>query len=289
MLRLAVSLVFLAAGLPPMAAQELPYFITYSHDLEEPGSLEIETKLADGHPQGGGRFNAAALELEYGTRAWWTSELYLEGQSTASDSTVFTGLRIENRIRPLMTEHWINPALYVELEDINEANRSLLEVVGHDTWTDLAEPNAIGRAVKDREAELKLILSSNTSGWNISENLIFEKNLRHAPWEFGYALAASRPLRLDVGSNERAWAPQNFSVGAELYGGLGDRNSPGLHETSHYFAPVVSWGLPGGVTLSASPGFGLNGNSLATIFRLGTSYELGQVSRLIIPRRQDLR
>ena len=287
MLRLTLSLVLLATGPLSLTAQELPYFITYSHNLEEPGSLEIESKLADGQPQQAGRFNAAALELEYGTRAWWTSELYLEGQTTAADSTVFTGFRLENRVRPLLTEHWINPALYVEFEDINEANRSLLEVVGHDAWPDLAQPNAVGRAVKDREAELKLILSSNARGWNISENLIFEKNLRHAPWEFGYALAASRPLRLDVGSNERAWAPQNFSVGAELYGGLGDRNSPGLHDTSHYLAPVVNWGLPSGVTLSASPGFGLNDNSLTTIFRFGTSYELGQVSRLFRTRHSE--
>ncbi|MDE3105850.1 MAG: hypothetical protein KGK08_11810, partial [Acidobacteriota bacterium] len=79
-------------------AQELPYFVTYSHHMEEPGSLEIENKDAVARPDGGNRFGAAALELEYGTRAWWTTELYLEGQKTASDSTVFTGFRLENRI-----------------------------------------------------------------------------------------------------------------------------------------------------------------------------------------------
>ena len=39
---------------PPKAAsaQEKPYFVTYSHDLEEPGNLEIETKTALARPDG---------------------------------------------------------------------------------------------------------------------------------------------------------------------------------------------------------------------------------------------
>ena len=39
------------------------------------------------------------VELEYGTKAWWTTELYLHGQTTAHQSTVFTGFRFENRFR----------------------------------------------------------------------------------------------------------------------------------------------------------------------------------------------
>ena len=31
---------------PFVFAQEKPYFVTYSHDLEEPGNLEFETKTA---------------------------------------------------------------------------------------------------------------------------------------------------------------------------------------------------------------------------------------------------
>ena len=53
-------------------SQEKPYFVTYSHDLEEPGNLEIETKTALAQPESGNRFGATALELEYGLRAWWT-------------------------------------------------------------------------------------------------------------------------------------------------------------------------------------------------------------------------
>jgi hypothetical protein len=260
-------------------AQELPYFVTYSHHLEEPGSLEIETKSTTGKPTDGNRFGTGVLELEYGTRAWWTSELYLEGQTTAKESTVFTGFRIENRVRPMMLEHWINPVLYFEFEDINGANKSLLEVVGHDGNDDLTGSNGEGRAEKKREVEFKLILSSNAKGWNFSENVIAEKNIKHAAWEFGYALATSRPLRLSGGISASAFALQNFSAGAELYGGLGDRDSFGLHKTAHYFGPSLSWSIPGGPTVTVSPNFGLNDYSAPVLYRFGAAYEVGQLSR----------
>lgn len=284
--RLFVVLILVVMAPIGIFAQELPYFVTYSHHMEEPGSLEIESKTATGRPDGGNRFAADAVELEYGTRAWWTSELYLEGQKTAKDSTVFTGFRLENRIRPLLREHWINPVLYFEFEDINGANRSLLEVVGHDSNSDLTVSNAEGRADKQREGELKLILSSNAKGWNFAENVIAEKNLGHAAWEFGYALGVSRPLRLAGGAHSGLFAPENFALGGELYGGLGDKDSFGLRDTSHYFGPTVNWSGPGGLTLTGSPSFGLNGNSVARIYRVGLSYEIGQVSRFFKANQQ---
>lgn len=289
MVRLWLLLVMIAF-LPAvsLAAQELPYFVTYSHHMEEPGSLEIEIKGATGRPGGVNRFLGTALEIEYGTRAWWTTELYLEGQATAHESTTFTGFRIENRMRPLLTEHWINPVLYFEFENINGANKSLLEVVGHDGEADLAENASAARTEKKREAELKLILSSNAKGWNISENFIAEKNLKHAPWEFGYALAASRPLRLAGSAHAGAFALQNFAAGAELYGGLGDRDSFGLRDTSHYFGPTVNWSDVHGATASFSPNFGLNENSISRIYRVGLSYEVGQLSRFFSGRRQGI-
>lgn len=289
MLRLSIFAIFFVFSLLPLSAQELPYFVTYSHHLEEPGSLEIEMKSLTGKPKDGDRFGATALELEYGTLAWWTSELYLEGQTTAKDSTVFTGFRIENRVRPLMREHRINPALYFEFENINGANKSLLEVVGHDGNDDLTGSNGEGRAERKREVELKLILSSNAKGWNFSENVIAEKNIRHAPWEFGYALAASRPLRLEGAARSSAFALQNFAAGAELYGGLGDRDSFGLHETSHYCGPTLNWRIPGGPTATVSPEFGLNDHSAPHLYRFGLSYEVGQMSRFFVKRNQGAR
>jgi hypothetical protein len=81
-------------------AQEKPYFVTYSHDLEEPGNLEIETKTALAQPEGGTQYGATALELEYGVRAWWTTELYLDGQATSKDSTLFTGFALKTVFGP---------------------------------------------------------------------------------------------------------------------------------------------------------------------------------------------
>ncbi len=260
------------------AAQEYPYFVTYSHVLEEPGNLEIAISTASGKPSPGDRFYGASMEFEYGVTAWWTTEFYLEGVSDSQDSTVFTGFRSENRFRPLLREHWINPVLYVEFEDINGANKSLREVVGHDGDADLIGPNAETRQEKKRELELKLILGSNFHGWNVSENIIAEKNLANSPWEFGYAVGASRPLKLVASSHRCTFCAQKFIGGVEMYGGLGERYSFGLHDTSHYFGPTINWQIPQNITLSFSPQFGLSDTSVPRIYRFGVSHEIDQVA-----------
>jgi hypothetical protein len=258
-------------------AQEKPYFVTYSHELEEPGNLEIETKSAVAQTNGGNPFGATAMELEYGTRAWWTTELYLDGQATGSDSTVFTGWRLENRIRPLMRDHAVNPVLYIEYEDTSGADKTILEVVGHDGQSDLAPPNSELRREHQHEAELKLILSSNVKDWNVSENFISEKDLGHDPWEFGYAVGATRPLRGAASDRECAFCADKFMAGLEAYGGLGSTFALTMRDTSHYIAPLIGWQLPKGVRLSFSPGFGLTGTSLARVYRVGLAFEFEQI------------
>ena len=256
---------------PRLRAQE-NYFVTYSHELEEPRSLEIEAKSITGAPKSGNAFAATALEFEYGLKTWWTSELYLDGQTTAGESTIFTGFRWENRFRPLLREHWINPILYMEFEDINAADKALLEVVGHDSRADFLSRN--DRSEKQREIEFKLILSSNFKGWNVSENIISEKNLGGESWEFGYALGASRLLRLAASPRPCRFCRENFALGTELYGGLGERHSFGLHDTSHYLGPVLTWNIPRGPSVRVSPNFGLNSNSNGFLFRFMVSYEI---------------
>jgi hypothetical protein len=258
----------------PAVAQETPYFVAYSHHLEEPGNLDIEFNPLFATQHGGNDFLAGTMEFEYGVKAWWTSELYLDGQSTFSDSTIFTGFRWENRFRPLMREHWINPLLYMEYENVNEADKTMNEVTGFDNQADDLPPNAVLRREMDHEAELKLILSSDFKGWNLSENFITEKNLGHDPWEFGYAVGVSRPLRLADTPRPCNFCRENFLAGAEFYGGLGTSWNLTTSGTSHYAAPIVGWQLPSGVTLRLSPGFGLNSNSHGFILRWGVSYEL---------------
>src|SRR6478672_6653419 len=261
------------------SAGEGPFFVTYTHQMEEPGNLEIATKNLTAKPAGGNRFLGSTLEFEYGLKGWWTTEVYLDGQATGRESTVFTGYRWENRFRLLPREHWINPVLYVEFENINGADKSLLEVVSTDGQSDLAEPNSEVRAEKKRELEAKLILGSYFKGWTIAENFIAEKNVRHEPFEFGYAVGISRPLALAARPERCNFCAENFQAGVEVYGGLGTHADIGLTDTSHYLAPTVAWTLANGIRFSASPSFGLTDTSARFLLRFGVSYEIEQFGR----------
>jgi hypothetical protein len=260
-------------------AQESPYFITYDHHLEEPGSLEVSPNVVLGSSKGVNAFAGSWLELEYGAKAWWTTELYLEGQSTSHDTTLFTGFRSEHRFRVLAREHRINPVLYIEFEDINGANKTLKEFVGFDSKDDQTVPNPEARRERKREFETKFILSSDYRGWNLSENLIAEKNLQQGTWEFGYAAGFTRPLRQAATASECVLCRENFSVGLEGYGGTGTWHDLTLHETSQYLAPVIAWNLPSGTTFKLSTAFGLTNNSYGTLIRFGVSHEISRFDR----------
>jgi len=283
-------LFLLPFDLPSAArAQENPYIVAYDHYLEEPGNLEIEYFSTFGTQRAGNDFHAFWAEFEYGATAWWTTEFYLDGQTTFNDSTVFTGVRWENRIRPLKREHFINPVLYVEYEHKSVTDKILKEVEGHDVESDFLVPNAEARREHSNEMELKLILSSTFKGWNFTENTLAAKNLSNAPWEFGYALGTSRPLALKASAQRCSFCRQNFIAGAEMYGGLGDRHSFGLHNTSHYLAPVLAWNLPSDWTVRLSAGFGMNDQSHRLLLRWGVSREItgfgSMVARLFGGRR----
>jgi hypothetical protein len=263
-------------------AQESPYIVTYDHYLEEPGNLEVEYFSTFGTQHRGSDFHAFWVEFEYGATAWWTTEFYLDGQTTFDDSTLFTGFRAESRFRPLQHEHFINPILYLEYEQISGADKILKEVEGHDTESDFADSNSDLRTEHNHELELKLLLSSTFKGWNFAVNPIFTKNLLPSePWEFAYAVGASRPLALKALPNRCNLCRENFIAGVEMYGGLGDVQSPGLHNTSHYLAPAIAWNLPSNWTLRLSNGFGLNDNSRRLLLRWGVSREFADFGELV--------
>ena len=287
---LGTFLWFISFCLPSSArAQESSYIVAYDHYLEEPGNLEIEYFSTFGTQRGGNNFHSFWMEFEYGATAWWTTEFYLDAQTTFNENTLFTGFRWENRFRPLKREHFINPILYVEYENKNGADKILKEVEGHDVESDFLVPNAEARKDHVNELEFKLILSSTVKGWNFTQNTIAAKNLSNNPWEFGYALGASRPLALKASAKRCSLCRENFVAGVEIYGGLGDRYSFGLHDTSHYLAPAIAWNLPSGWTLRLSAGFGLNDNSHRLLLRWGVSREItgfgSMVSRLFGGRR----
>jgi hypothetical protein len=214
-----IILLFLAAR---SFAQESPFFVTYNHHMEEPGNLDIELSSTSDVPRAGQRlYFAPYTEFEYGVTAQWTTEFYIESQSTWDDSTVFTGWRLENRFKPLHREHWINPVLYLEYENLNEASRIQKEVEGE--APDVSSPNALLTPELDHELESKLILSSDYHDWNIAENFIAAKNFSQSEGvEFGYSFGVSRPLgTLASGADCRlplvqkctaAWAARSASV-----------------------------------------------------------------------------
>src|SRR3954452_14592878 len=78
-------------------AQESPYFVTYDHYLEEPGSFEVEYFSTFGTQRAGNNFHAYWAEFEYGATGWWTTENYLDAQITISDCTISPGFRWETR------------------------------------------------------------------------------------------------------------------------------------------------------------------------------------------------
>lgn len=257
----------------PTRAQESPFFVTYTHHMEEPGNLDLEVSSTTGVPRAGQqRYVAPYMELEYGVTARWTSELYLEGQSSADDSTVFTGWRFENRYKPLSREHWINPVLYLEYESLNEASRIQKEIEGG--GPDLTSRNALLTSEHAHELETKLILSSDYHDWNISENFIAAKNFSQSEGvEFGYSFGVSRPLATLASGSECRFCRENFVAGVEMYGGLGSTLGFGVHDTAHYIAPVISWGISDNSTLRFSPAFGLSHESNPVLIRVGYAYE----------------
>ena len=83
--RVSVFFVLLLCVSGRIHAQEAPYFVTYSDAMEEPGNLEIDYKGVQAAPKNANSFNSATLEFEYGLKAWWTTEVYLSGQTTHND------------------------------------------------------------------------------------------------------------------------------------------------------------------------------------------------------------
>lgn len=267
-----LTALFCAAA--PAGAQERAYFVTYDHYLEETGNLEVAVASTTGFPKAGqpGYF-APWLELEYGVKGWWTTELYLEGVATRGNGSGFTGWRWENRFRPLKNEHRINPVLYVEYEDVNEASRIQKEIVGSGSLP--FEPIAELRREHAHELEGKIILSSAARGWNIAENFIVEKNLSEDEgFEFGYSVGVSRSLGALAAATPCALCRESVVAGVELYGALGSSDDWGLKHTRHVIAPAIGWRLPGGSLLKASTGFGLTETSDRYLLRVAWAREI---------------
>jgi hypothetical protein len=273
--RYLLAALFLVVVATPALAQDRAYFVTYDHYLEEPGSLEIAVASTTGFPKRGeSKYTAPWMEIEYGIRGWWTTELYLEGVRTFHSGSGFTGWRWENRFRPMRGEHRLNPVLYVEYERVNEATRIQKEIVGEGRLH--FEPVAELRKNTANEIEAKLILSSTLHAWNIAENFVVEKNMSASEgYEFGYSVGLSRQLgSLASGAKFRLCA-ENFVAGVEVYGGLGSTEDFTVRGARHYVAPVLSWRLSDHATFKASVALGVTKPADHALVRVGYAYEFG--------------
>ncbi len=120
-----------------------------------------------------------------------------------------------------------------------------------------------------------MILSSDVRGWNVSENVIFEKNLSaNEGVEFGYSVGVSRSLGGPARVTTCHVCRESFVAGMEAYGGLGSTQAHGLHDTQHFLAPVLAWHVTHRVTVKASTGVGLTNASDRYLVRVGWIYEL---------------
>ena len=277
-----LPLAFLAFFAPRAAAQEPPYFVTYSAALEEPGNLEVSFKNTQAAPRNANPFLGTAMELEYGVKGWWTTEFYLDGQATLHDSTILTGfrwaiasVRCSANTGSIQSSTWNTKT---PIEPIAPCWKSS----GTTALPIWPSPTPWPAPRSSARCNLEAILSSNYKGWNFSDNFISEKSINESePWEFGYALGASRPLSLVSKGKYCFFCRQNFAAGLELYGGLGTTDGFGWKQTSQYLGPTGGFGTPhNGPTIFFSPQFGLNDNSAGVLYRFGISYEIQQVASL---------
>jgi len=218
-------------------------------------------------------FFAPYLELEYGVtgvglRSYtWKGSLLLVTAPSSPDG--------ESRIGfvPLAREHWINPVLYLEYENINEASRIRKEIVG--AAPELNESNAELRATRDHELETRLILSSTAHDWNISENFIVEKNLsENEGFEFGYALAVARPLATLASGKNCRFCREKLHRWGRAVRRVGTTQGFGLHDTAHYVCAGNFLADQRQHSLRFSPAIGLTHGSSPALLRLGYSYEI---------------
>src|SRR5262245_1028038 len=97
--KVAVGLLVVVALTPGLVLaqdrDDKPYFITYTHYLEETGDLEVEAATVLGRDHDINTFWGIWTEFEYGARQWWTTALYLDWQHTKHEGSLFTGFRFE--------------------------------------------------------------------------------------------------------------------------------------------------------------------------------------------------
>jgi hypothetical protein len=255
-----------------------PFFVTYSHELQPQGDLEVSLRTLAGGWKTADWFDSETVEFEYGATDRWTTSVYLDAEYSPKSNARFTGYRWENRIRLIRREHPLNPVLYVEVANTSSNDRSILDVIGRER---ISAPTAGGNCLEPVTLEGRLILSSNVSGWTLAENIIAERTIHDASADVGYAIGVARPLTIGPEQERCKWCAANIKVGAELYGGLGTLHRFGLAKTVHYAAASLSWTAGTGTALSFSAGFAIGHRSGGAVLRVTIAHDVDDFGRSV--------
>jgi hypothetical protein len=269
-----MAIMLLFAARQKANSLEDTYFVTDHHHLPEAGTLGIANYSVLGAPRNGNGFLASQVELEYRITNWWGTQVQFDGQTTWSDSTLFTGFSWTNKFKLFPNNHLLNAALVVGLDKGNAADKSIAEIEGRTPEVDFNSSNSELRKMHEHEVELKLIISRDHKGWNFAGNIMAAKNMAGEPWEFGYSLGASRPLSTADGDGPCVVCRKSVSAGLEFYGGLGDVHSIGLQNTPHYLGPEMSWKLTDRLAVKVGPHFGLTPQSQQFLVHFGVIYDI---------------
>ena len=132
---------------------------------------------------------------------------------------------------------------------------------------------------KERDPRLNRATVYRTIALLKRRGLIDELDLKHLDGEKHCYEAKTSRDHCHLACFECGAIIENFSAGAELYGGLGTVSGFGLKAASHYLGPTVQFNIPHGPSISFSPNFGLNDNSVGALYRIGVSYEFQQLFR----------
>jgi hypothetical protein len=137
-----------------------------------------------------------------------------------------------------------------------------------------AELSGKPRLLRANRQQMKMHLAS------LDELLPDDHRARDLSNQKDVRLSRGRTVGTDLRDDGPAcvFCRENFAAGVELYGGLGELDGFGLKATSHYAAPSVAFNIPRGPTVSFSPSFGLNDNSVGVIYRIKVAYEFQQIS-----------
>ena len=205
-----------------------PYAYSYSYMTAYRGEREIE--VYTDYDNKNGTYNLKnQVELEYGITNNWMASIYGVFTGGSGKDYKYSQTKLQSRYRlGEQGEYFVDPAIYSEYKMSIDGSTAI---------------------------ELKEILSKDFGDYNLTTNLVFEKNLsKSTDWEKSYSLGFSKLFS------------SNIRAGLEAKGSIADQNS------TLFAGPSLS-ATVGGFKIISAVGFGLNKASKDLSIRNIIAYE----------------